>query len=136
MFWVPWMLGICLLAWWIATRDWPAWAKVVLLCFIGSCGGFPSTYDTYLRGLERQAELADLPRREGGGALGKCRACGQYTYAVEPACVRCGAPDPIPNAVDLVRSLRFTTWLGRVVLASVAVTIVYLVVSALARALG
>lgn len=122
--------------WWISTRDWPVWAKVVLLVTVGSTFtmGAPATYWAYLQDQREQADYADLLRAGNSDVLAKCHSCGRHTYDVGSAtCVRCGAADPIPDAAGKLRSIRFLAWVGGAVIAGAALTSVYLVVSYLIR---
>jgi hypothetical protein len=134
--WVVCLLGVGGLAWLVETRDWPLWAKGVLIfgasSFLGM--GAPATYRAYLREQQERADYADLLHPGRSRVLGKCRGCGRHTYAEEAFCVRCGLADPIPNATNTVQSVRFLIWIGRAVIGSTAITIAYLVVRALVRA--
>ena len=136
--WAVCLLGGGGLAWWIVTRDWPAWAQGVLLFGVSSFFtlGAPATYRAYLREQRERADHADLLQPGHGGDLGKCRSCGRHTCAEEAVCVRCGAADPIPDAASSIQSVRFLIWIGRAVMGSTAITIAYLVVRALVGALG
>jgi hypothetical protein len=63
------------LLWWASTQEWPGWVDGVLGMAVISffAVGGPSTYGAYLREEQDQADLVDLPPRDRGGVLGKCR---------------------------------------------------------------
>jgi hypothetical protein len=135
--WSVSLLGGGGLAWWISTRDWPAWAQYVLVFAITAdfIVGGPFTYREYLRDAERQADYADLLTGRGG-VLGECRNCGRHTYAEDPTCVRCGIHSPIPGAAGMIKNVRFLIGLGYAVMASTAITVIYLLTRALLNTVG
>ena len=121
--------------WWIGTRDWPIWAKLVLLVTLGSTFnmGAPATYRAYLQHQRDQADYAELLLARESHVLARCHSCGRHTYVGSATCVRCGAADPIPDAARALRSVRFSIWVGGAAITGAALTSVYLVVSYLIR---
>jgi hypothetical protein len=119
--------------WWIETADWPSWAKLILsFATVGFFSlGAPATYGAYLKDEEERADFADLLGSGRGGVLSKCRGCGRRTRVEEPFCVRCGIPDPIPNAKAALWNVRFLSAVGYATIVAVAVTIIYLLGRAL-----
>lgn len=136
--WAVSLLGGGGLSWWIISRDWPAWAKFILLTFVGAFFtiGCPGTYKQYLRQQQEEEDYADLLEPGRSGLLTKCRNCGRHTYAEAANCVRCNVADPVPDAASTLREVRFLELVGRVVIAATAVTILYLLLRALVSAVG
>jgi hypothetical protein len=134
--WAVCLLGCGGLSWWIITRDWPVWAELILVAMTTSVFGmgYPLTYKDYLREQQNQDDFEDLLTPGRSGVLAKCRSCGRHTDAGRPTCVRCNAPDPVPDAAKTLRHMRFFMWAGGASVAATAITIAYLLLRALVSA--
>ena len=134
--WAVSLLGCGGVTWWISTREWPVWAQIILATMAASLFGmgYPFTYGEYLKQQQEQDDYEDLLMPGRSGVLEKCRSCGRHTYAEEPTCARCNAPDPVPDAAKTLRHLRFLTWIGGASIAATAITIAYLLLRAVVSA--
>lgn len=134
--WTVSLLGCVGVTWWISTRGWPVWAEFVLVTMATSLFGmgYPSTYKEYLQRQQEEEDFEDLLTPGRSGVLAKCRSCGRHTDAEKATCVRCNAPDPVPDAAKTLRHMRFMMWIGGASIAAAAITIAYLLLRALVSA--